>query len=124
MVDHINCCRFDNRRLNLRIADQQIQMINQVLQNNTNQSGVCFNKNNWVANWINKKGAQKNVWFSVNRFGYEVAKRLAIAKRLEMELSLNHYHLALHSLLPLEPLKPQEPEVNYDFEEPEEPDEI
>jgi len=36
-----------------------------------------------------------------------------------MELSLNHYRLALHNLPPLEPLEPQEPEVNYDFEEPE-----
>jgi len=31
-----------------------------------------------------------------------------------MELSLNHYHLALHGLPPLEP---QEPEADYDFRE-------
>jgi len=44
-----------------------------------------------------------------------------INKRSEMELSLNHYCLALHGLPPLEP---EEPEVNYDFEEPDEPGEI
>jgi len=60
--------------------------------------------------------------FSINKFGYEVAKQLAIAKRLEIELTLNHYRLALHNLPPLEP---EEPEINYDFEVPEEePDEI
>jgi len=87
-----------------------------------NQLGVSFNNKCWRASWIDKKGIQKNVWFSVNKFGYKVAKQLAIAKRLEMELSLNHYRLALHNLPPLEPLRPEEPEVNYDFEEPEEPE--
>jgi len=45
---------------------------------------------------------------------------LAIAKRLEMELNLNHYCLALHDLPPLEL---QELYPNFDFEEPDELDE-
>jgi len=60
------------------------------------------------------------VKFNINKFGYEAEKQLAIAKRLEMELSLNHYRLALHNLPPLEL---QELNPNYDFEEPDEPDE-
>jgi len=73
---------------------------------------------------MDEQGIQKNAKFSINKYGYEIAKQLAIAKRLEIELTLNHYHLALHNLPPIEPPKPEEPEVNYDFEEPEEPDEI
>jgi hypothetical protein len=92
-------------------------MINQTPQKGANQPGVHFCRNNWVLNWVNERGIQKNVYFSDNRFGYEVTKQLAINKRNEMELSLNHYRLALHNLPPIEP---QEPEVNYDFEEPDE----
>jgi len=57
---------------------------------------------------------KKNAHFNVNEFGHEVAKNLAINKRLEMELSLNHYRIALHGLPPLEP---QEPEVDNEFQE-------
>jgi len=53
---------------------------------------------NLEANWVDKNGVKKNAHFNVNEFGHEVAKNLVINKRLEMELSLNHY---CHSLLPL-----------------------
>jgi len=43
------------------------------------------------------------MYFGINKFGYEVAKNLAINKRNEIELSLNHYRIALHNLPPLEP---------------------
>jgi len=75
-------------------------------------------------NWVDEMGIKKTVAFSINKYGYEIARQLAIDKRNEMELTLNHYRLALHDLPPLEP---EEPKVNYDFEEPdvpEEPDEI
>jgi len=86
-----------------------------------NRSGVNLNKNRWYANWVNEMGIKKKVAFNINKFGYEGAKQLAIAKQLEMELSLNHYRLALHGLLPLEPNNEPgelEPDV------PEEPGEI
>jgi len=70
------------------------------------QPGV--NKKCWRASWIDEHGVKKSVHFSINKYGYEVTKNLAINKRLEMELSLNHYRIALHDLPPLEP---QEPEV-------------
>jgi len=103
-VDHYNRCPFDNRRINLQIATRQTQTINQTPQNGTNQPGVSFNKKCWRASWINENRARKDVSFSINKYGYEIAKQLAIAKRLEMELTLNHYRIALHNLPPLEPL--------------------
>jgi len=57
------------------------------------------------------------MYFNINKFGYESARQLAIAKRLEKELTLNHYRLALHNLPPLEL---QELNADYDFEEPDE----
>jgi len=118
MVDHFNHLPLDNRRVNLRIANQQIQMINRAPQNGTNQPGVCLDRKHWRASWINERGIQKNVWFSINKFGYEVTKQLAINKQSEMELTLNHYCLALHNLPPLEP---QVLKADYEFiiEEPE-----
>jgi len=89
-------------------------MINQGPRYGVIQSGVNLNINYWIANWVDENGIQKSVCFNINTFGYEVAKNLAIKKKLEMELSLNHYCLALHNL-PL--LELQELETNYEFRE-------
>jgi len=85
------------------------------------QPGVSFYKKYWRANWTDDEGIQKNAKFSINKYGYEIARQLAIDKRNEIELTLNHYCLALHNLPPLEH---EELNPNYDFEEPDEPDEI
>jgi len=45
-----------------------------------NRSGVNLNKNRWYANWVNEMGIKKKVAFNINKFGYEGAKQLAIAK--------------------------------------------
>jgi len=47
--------------------------------------------------------------------GYKVAKKLAMNKRLEMELSLNHYRVTLHNLAHLE--LQEDSDTNYDFKE-------
>jgi len=58
---------------------------------------------------------KKNRKFNIHKFGHDIAKQLAITKRVEMELSLNNYRIALHELPPLEPW--EEPEADYDFKE-------
>jgi len=103
----------------LRIATHQTQMINQGPQNMAIQPGVNFYRNHWVATWRNSLGIKKSAKFSINKYGYEIAKQKAINKRSEMELTLNHYRIALHNLPPLEL---QVPKTNYEFIEPEDTD--
>jgi len=112
----VNCCPLDNCRINLRIATKQIQRINQTQRRGTFQLEVYLNKNRFVTSWVDSLGVKKTANFSINKYGYEIAKQKAIDKRIEMGLTLNHYHLALLNLAPLEP---QEPEADYEFEEPE-----
>jgi len=121
LVDHINRNPLDNRKVNLRIATRQTQMINRGPQRGAIQSRVSSTKTKWYSTWLDEKGIRIMATFNINKHGYEGAKQLAIAKRLEIELSLNHYRLALHGLPPLEP---EEPKVNYEFEDDEEPGEI
>jgi len=96
-------------------------MIDRGPQNMAIQPGVNFCRNHWVATWLDSFGVKKCAFFNINKLGYEVTKQLAINKRNEMEFTLNHYRIALHNLPPLEL---QELNPNYDFEEPDEPDEI
>jgi len=116
-IDHVNRYSLDNCRINLRIATNQIQGINQTQRNRIIKPGVNFYGKHFIATWRDSHGVKKCAYFNINKLGYEVAKQLAINKRNEMELSLNHYRIGLHNLGPLEL---QELNPNYDFEEPDE----
>jgi len=54
-VDHINRNKLDNRKVNLRLVDRRIQIINQGMRedNTSGVKGVSFNKKSksWVAQW-------------------------------------------------------------------------
>ena len=44
-----------------------------------------YERDNWVAAWCERRGKQRRRWFSVRRYGYHEARRLAIAHRAKME---------------------------------------
>lgn len=87
-VDHINGNGLDNRKTNLRIANQSTQMRNTARHDNTSgHRGVCYNKSNdcWSAQF--KRNCQRyRKTFSVKK--YPNAKELAITwieqKKLEI----------------------------------------
>lgn len=105
-IDHINRDRLDNRKFNLKIADNQIQCINRKIQksNTSGHVGVFHDKSKdrWMARW-QENGKRKTKSFSVNLYGYEKAKQMAVNYRLKMEHKLKHYKEALHSQKILEP---------------------
>jgi len=125
-VDHIDRDPKNNRRSNLRLVNKQTQAINRNPRNNAIQQGVHLDRNCWKASWTDEFNNAKTATFNINRFGYEIAKQLAITKRLEMELSLNHYRLALHNLPPLIPdeIEPEIPDGVNDEPVGFEPDEF
>jgi len=97
-VDHIDGNSLNNRKSNLRIVNKTIQSINRKKQetNTSGTKGVYESKslNRWFAIWfVNKKEKSKS--FSVKKYGYEEAKKLAIEYRLKMENEVNTYREAL-----------------------------
>lgn len=78
---------------NLRweIDAQQARNHSKQRNNTSGITGVQFSKkdNSWVAQWRPLIGNNKQKYFSVNKFGYEEAKTLAIAHRNKMIKELN-----------------------------------
>ena len=89
VVDHINGIPSDNRIENLKICTDAENSRNRKIQyNNTSGvSGVNFNKHKktWVA-LIRLPGSKgnKEISFSVSKYGYNEAKQLAIEARAKM----------------------------------------
>ena len=86
-VDHIDHSRSNNMLDNLRWTTQSINQRNALRRtdNTSGESGVHFHKSKdiWIAYWrdVNKK--QQSKAFSVNKYGNEEAKLLAINYRRE-----------------------------------------
>jgi hypothetical protein len=101
VCDHINRDSLDNRRENLRVVNRTIQYINRgakFTRKATNDViGVSFSDSihSWIANWKDENGKRCKRAFSINKYGNEKAKELALALRNEMETTLPHYKIAL-----------------------------
>lgn len=98
-IDHVDGNRENNCITNLRIVDSGKNARNRkISSNNTSEVvGVMLRTKlvngkeikNWVAAWapIDKKWQEK--WFSVNKYGFEEAKQLAISYRNDRIAKLN-----------------------------------
>lgn len=95
-IDHINRIKYDNRSLNLRIVNQSQNMRNLPISK-TNQSGITgvdYKIINRRAFWRvriydnNHKRIEKK--YGTTKYGYDIAKQLAYAKRREWEKLYNY----------------------------------
>ena len=93
IVDHINGNGLDNRRENLRIVTSSENSLNRINIRSDNTSGVKgvhlrYNSNGDVTS-VNAElkidGCKTSRSFSVNKYGYDNALKLATEARLEME---------------------------------------
>jgi len=85
VCDHQNRCKFDNRQGNLRIITYQQNNRNKTKQtrNISGKNGVGFNNRMqaWRTEIYNNNGDRISKSFSINRYGDQEAKRLAIDQR-------------------------------------------
>lgn len=94
-VDHRDGNPLNNQRANLRVVDKQAQMINRKIFSN-NKSGVTgVTRSNtadkWLATWADEHKMPHIKSFSINKYGEETAKRMAVEYRRQKEAELPHY---------------------------------
>jgi hypothetical protein len=95
-VDHVNRDGLDNRKSNIREGNGRINANNKRLQKN-NKSGIkgVYRENGkkprWVAQWVDKNCKRCKKSFSINKFGEEEAKKLAIEHRIIQQNQTNEH---------------------------------
>ena len=90
VVDHIDHDRANNNYQNLRWTTNSGNNRNKsIARNNTSGTpGVIYDKKNgWVACWQNQDMNTQHKCFSVNKYGEEQAKQLAIDYRKKMAIA-------------------------------------
>jgi hypothetical protein len=90
VIDHIDGNRKNNVISNLRLLDKSENTRNckKREDNTSGETGVYKTGGKWVADWRNSDGKRVSARFSVTKYGYELAYRLAVAVRKEAEISL------------------------------------
>ena len=96
VIDHIDGNKLNNKITNLRLVTKSENARNASFykNNTTGVVGVYLDKKNkdsfyWKACWMELDGKQKTKSFSINKFGYEYAKEMAIRYRKEQIDRLN-----------------------------------
>ena len=90
VVDHIDHNPANNNYQNLRWTTNSGNNRNKsIARNNTSgTTGVAYNiKNGWIATWMDKDMKLQRKQFSVNKYGEEQAKQLAIDYRKKMAIA-------------------------------------
>lgn len=92
-VDHMNGDVADNSISNLRLVTNRQNSQNRK-KHSTNKSGVVgvfldTKRPRWVAHWCSIDGKRKSKEFSINKYGYDSAFKLACDFRIKMILELN-----------------------------------